>query len=115
MRMYSRTGATVVDDPEHGRFEAGPDGSFDFPDDLSDRLRRFHVGKQRLWEDAVERQDRQMAEQLEQAQNPATLMSMVAQLTQVVAAIAPAAAQSQTVQEAPTRRGSGKRAATASE
>lgn len=80
MRLYSRTGATALDDPEFGHFDAGPDGSFDFPDDLSDRLHGFHVAGRPAWETDVERQHRLIAEELERRKDPASLLSAVEQL-----------------------------------
>lgn len=80
MRLYSRTGATALDDPEYGHIDAGPDGGFDLPDDLSDRLYGFHAAGQPLWETDVERQNRLIAEELERRKDPATLLAAVEQL-----------------------------------
>ncbi len=77
MRLYSRTGATAVDDPEFGHFEAAPDGSFDFPDDLSDRLVRFHRRGQPMWETQIDQQARLGSEDLARRRDPATLYSAV--------------------------------------
>lgn len=80
MRLYSRTGATALDDPEYGHFDAGPSGGFDLPDDLSDRLHGFHVAGQPMWETDVERQHRLINEELERRKDPATLLAAVEQL-----------------------------------
>ena len=82
MRLYTRTGATTLDDPDHGHFEADAQGGFTFPDDLSDRLHRFHVGGQPAWETDIERQRRLVEEELERRKDPATLLSVVEQLMQ---------------------------------
>lgn len=80
MRLYTRTGAVAHDDAEYGHFDADENGGFDFPDELSDKLHRFHAGGQPLWETDIERQHRQMAEELERRRDPATLMDAVQQL-----------------------------------
>lgn len=89
MRLYTRTGATVLDDPDHGHFEADDQGGFDFPDDLSDRLHGFAVGGRPLWETEVERQRRLMAEEMERRRDPATLMEAVQQLVNAAKTVAP--------------------------
>ena len=38
MRLYSRTGAIAVDDPQYGHIVPADDGGFDLPGPLSDRL-----------------------------------------------------------------------------
>lgn len=80
MRLYSRTGATALDDPDYGHFDAGPNGEFDLPEDFAERLRRFHVGRQPLWETDIERQHRLINEELERRKDPATLLAAVEQL-----------------------------------
>ena len=91
MRLYTRTGATALDDPEFGRFDADDQGAFDLPDELSDRLARFaHCGKP-MWETDVQRQARLMAEEKERASDPATLLAAVQQLVKAAQAVAPAA------------------------
>lgn len=113
MRLYSRGGATVVDDPEFGHFEPNDDGSFDFPDDLSDRLRRFHVSGQPLWEDDIERQNRIASEEMKRAQDPATLLATVQQLVQALGVVAPAAQAVQAQQAPAVAKRTSKRAAAA--
>ena len=81
MRLYTRTGAVALTDPETGRiYEASPDGGFDFPDDLSDRLHRFAVRGMPMWETDIERQRRLIGEELERRKDPATLLSAVEQI-----------------------------------
>lgn len=77
MRLYTLTGATQVDDPVHGSFEAGAEGAFEFPNELSARLHAFHVGGEKAWETDAERADRLQAEQLERMRDPATLLAAV--------------------------------------
>lgn len=112
MRLYSRTGATALDDPEYGHFDANEDGGFDFPDDLSDRLHGFHAGGRPLWETDVERQNRLIAEELERRKDPATLLDAVQQLVQAAKTTSePAKAEPKPEAKAPAKRTS-KRAAT---
>lgn len=84
MRLYSRTGATVHTDSEFGRFEADADGVFDVPEELGERMRRFHVDKQPMWEDSIERQQRLIDEDMQNAQNPATLLAVLQQLARAL-------------------------------
>lgn len=110
MRLYTRTGATALDHPVFGHFDADASGGFDFPNELSDQLHSFAVGGRRLWEDDVERQNRLMAEELERRRDPATLMEAVQQLVNAAKATqAPTEAPA-----GPARRG-GRRGAAASE
>lgn len=100
MRLYTRTGATALDDPEFGHFDADENGGFDFPDDLSDRLHNFHWRGQPMWETDVERQHRLMQEELERRKDPATLLAVVEQL--MAAATRSAAAAPAPAVEAPS-------------
>lgn len=77
MRLYSTSNATQVDDPQFGRFTAGPNGEFDFPDELSARLHPVHVGKVRQWESDDERVKRIQTEELDSVRDPATLLAAV--------------------------------------
>jgi len=77
MRLYTRTGATALDDPEFGHFDAAPDGSFDFPDELSDRLVRFHRRGQPMWETQIDQQARLGSEDMARRRDPATLYGAV--------------------------------------
>lgn len=101
MRLYSRTGQTVLTDAEYGTFEAGPDGGFDLPEDLAVREHSFHVGGRPLWETDVERQYRLAAEELDRRRDPATLMNAVQQLVNAAASVTPAATQAEA--PAPTK------------
>lgn len=109
MRLYSRTGATALDDPTFGHFDAGPDGGFDFPNELSDRLHAFHANGRPLWETDVERQHRLMAEELERRRDPATLMEAVQQLVNAAKTVS-TTPESKESKPAPAKRAS-KRAA----
>jgi len=105
MRLYPRAGQTAIDDPEYGHFDAGPDGGFDLPEDLAERLRRFHVDKAPVWETDIERQARLLNEELERRKDPATLLAAVEQLVAAAAQTAPtepAPAKSRTAKKATT-------------
>lgn len=104
MRLYSRTGATALDDPEFGHYDANKDGAFDLPNELSDRLHGFCVNGQPLWETDVERQHRLITEELERRKDPATLLGAVEQL--VKAAQATQAADPEPAKPAPAKRAS---------
>lgn len=80
MRLYTRTGVSALDDPEYGHFDADPQGGFDFPAPLGDKLHRFHAGGQPLWETDIERQQRLIGEELERRKDPATLLDAVQQI-----------------------------------
>jgi hypothetical protein len=96
MRLYTRTGAVALDDPEYGTFHADENGGFDFPDEVSDRLHSFHHRGEPMWETDTERQRRQVVEEMERRKDPATLLSAVEQLVraaQATAALTPVVAQ----------------------
>jgi hypothetical protein len=86
MRLYTRTGASALEDPEFGHFDASPEGGFDLPDALSEKLRRFHFQGKPAWETDIERQHRLASEELERRRDPATLQALVEQLTLQAAA-----------------------------
>jgi len=99
MRLYSRTGATRLDDPEYGTFDADDAGGFDFPDDVSDRLIGFHVAGKPMWENDIQRQQRLISEELERRKDPATLLGAVEALVKAAGAagaLTAAAANAQT-------------------
>lgn len=77
MRLYTLTGAARVDDPEFGSFTANSDGSFDFPNPLSDRLHGFAFGGKRAWESDAEREQRIVSEELDRMRDPATLLAAI--------------------------------------
>jgi hypothetical protein len=91
MRLFTRIGATVVDDPQFGRFEGDKDGGFDLPDELGQRQHGFHTGGQPAWETDIERQNRLIAEELDRRKDPATLLSAVEQLVRAAQATQPPA------------------------
>lgn len=91
MRLYTRTGATALDDAQFGHFDAGPDGCFDVPEEFGEHLRRFHLSGRPAWETDIERQARLVAEELERRKDPATLLAAVEQIVAAAAAVAPAA------------------------
>lgn len=81
--LYSRTGATLHEDPEHGRFAPDGNGAFTFPDELSDLLLRQHVRKRRMWEDEEMRADRMHDESQRRERDPAVLYAAVSELVQL--------------------------------
>lgn len=102
MRLYTRTGAIALDDPEYGHFDADENGGFDFDDELSDRLHQFARRGAPMWETDIERQHRMVAEEMEKAKDPATLLAAVQQLVQAAQAVsAPRPPAVQTEADAP--------------
>lgn len=104
MRLYTRTGATALDDPEYGHFDADDQGAFDFPDDVSDRLRRFHVAGQLAWEDDIERQNRLISEEMERRKDPATLLEAVEQIMRAAQATTEPVAAEKLAAKRPSKR-----------
>lgn len=100
MRLYTRTGATALDHPVFGHFDADADGGFDFPNELSDQLHGFAIGGRPLWETDIERQNRLGREELERRRDPASLYEAVAQL---MSAAQSASTASVVKQEAPAQ------------
>ena len=82
MRLYTTTGATEVNDPTYGTFKVGPDGAFDFPNELSDKLHGFHINKVAAWETDAERVKRVTDEQLQSVRDPAALYSAVREMSE---------------------------------
>lgn len=82
MRLYTRTGATTLDDPEYGHFEADENGSFLLPEDLAERIRGFHLAGRPAWETDVERQRRLVTEEMERRRDPEMLLAAVEKLVQ---------------------------------
>jgi hypothetical protein len=91
MRLYTRTGATALDHPDYGHFDADDNGGFDFPDDVSEQLHRFHVGGRPAWESDIERQARLLDEERQRRQDPETLLAAVEQIMRAAQATQPAA------------------------
>ena len=103
MRLYSRTGAVALDDPEFGHFDADDNDAFDFPEPLSDRLHRFHVNGAPLWESDAERQQRTAAEDRARAQDPAVMHSLMQRLVELTEANAGTAAAEKPAAKRTTR------------
>jgi hypothetical protein len=80
-RLFSLADAGAVDDPEFGHFEPGDDGSFDFPDELSDRLHRLHHRGRPAWENEEERRERCHGEDLARRRDPAMLYDAVGEFS----------------------------------
>ena len=85
MRLYSRTGASVVKH-EGVMYEPGDSGGFDFPDHVSDALHPFAVRGQKLWESDIERQQRLLGEEMDRRRDPASLYDAVAKIMQAAEA-----------------------------
>jgi hypothetical protein len=80
--------ASAVDDPEHGHFEPGEDGGFDFPDDLSDRLLRFHHRGKPAWEADEQRALRMHGEEMARRRDPESLYTAVAGISDLTRQLA---------------------------
>jgi hypothetical protein len=89
MRLYSRTGATAVDDGGKHYTPADDAGGFDFPEDVGARLHSFHADGKPLWEDSIERQNRLMSEEAARRADPATLLAAVEKLVAAAKSTAP--------------------------
>lgn len=97
MRLYTKTGATQVDDPEYGTFTPDKSGAFEFPDAMAVKL-HGRPG----WETEEVRTARIASEELDRLRDPATLLAELRKmgdgqgaLTQLMAhalGMAPAAA-----------------------
>lgn len=97
MRLYPRMGQKIVCDPEYGRFGADendksrqPDsaGGFDFPDELSDRLVRFHHRGRPLWETEEQRNVRTLGEEHARRRDPETLYGAVEDIANITRQLA---------------------------
>lgn len=80
MRLYSRAGAVALDDPDFGHYDADDQGGFDFPEDLSDRLHRFHAAGRPLWESEAEKHQRLIAEDRVRSQDPGVMLALMQRL-----------------------------------
>jgi hypothetical protein len=80
MRLYARIEGTAEVTHKGVRYAAGPDEGFDFPNEVSDELHRFHVSGRPMWEDSIERQRRLITEEAARRADPATLLAAVEQL-----------------------------------
>jgi len=80
MRLYPRDASTAS--VVHGgvRYEAAEDGGFDFPGDASDALHALHLRGEPMWETAIERQRRLIAEEAARRADPRTLLDAVEKL-----------------------------------
>lgn len=97
MRLYTKTGATQVDDPEYGTFTPDKNGAYEFPDAMAVKL-HGRPG----WETEEARTARIASEELDRLRDPATLLAELRKmgegqgaLTQLMAhalGMAPAAA-----------------------
>jgi hypothetical protein len=94
VRMYSRTNATAIDDPEFGHFAVSAEhGGFELPDPLADRLHSFHHRGKPAWETEIERDERLHGEDSARRRDPQTLYNAVegiGTLMERLAAVLPA-------------------------
>lgn len=104
MRLYSLTGASALDDPEFGHFDAEEDGGFELPDDLAERLHKFHFAGRQSWEDQIERQARLMSEEMERRKDPATLLEAVELLVAASRGVTPVHAAADPEDKPPAKR-----------
>lgn len=89
MRLYTKTGASQVDDPEFGSFKADANGAFDgLPDAMYAKL-HGRPG----WENDQERELRMASEELEKFRDPASLLAAVKELSANQGVLATALAQ----------------------
>jgi hypothetical protein len=96
MRLYSLAGAIAHEDPEYGHFEPHPDdGSFDFPDEVSDVLATVGVRGRKQWETDEQRAARMHGQEMARRRDPASLLevmeqnaALTRQLTEVMAQLA---------------------------
>lgn len=88
MLLYSKTGATAVDDPATGaHYEPGPDGAFSLPEPFGMALHAFHSAGKRLWETVGERAERLVAEETARRQSPEALLDAVNKLVEAAGAV----------------------------
>jgi hypothetical protein len=93
MRLYPRTGdVSVVTHPAHGTIKPAGDGGFDLPDELFTLLHNAAHGGVKLWETAIERQTRLIAEEHARRQSPEALYEAVSRLVAAAEGGAPGAA-----------------------
>jgi hypothetical protein len=66
----------------HGgkQYTSADDGGFDLLPDVTDLLHSSGVRGEKQWETSVERQRRQVAEEMERRKDPATLLAAVEQI-----------------------------------
>jgi hypothetical protein len=88
MRLYSLIEGTADVRHKGVRYAAGPDGGFDFPNEVSGELHSFHIGGRPMWEDQIERQRRLIQEEAARRADPATLLDAVEKLVRAAGATA---------------------------
>jgi hypothetical protein len=88
MRLYPFDDSTAAVTHAGIRYERAEDGGFDLPAELHS----FHVQGKPVWETAIERQQRLIAEEAARRADPKTLLDAVEQLVRAAHAAAPPAA-----------------------
>jgi hypothetical protein len=90
-RLYPLVPTPAVDAAE-GHFEPEEDGGFDFPGPVAERLHSARYGKRKLWETAIERQERTHGDDLARRRDPAVLYDAVDNFAGLVRMLGTAAA-----------------------
>jgi len=88
MRLYTKTGATQVDDPQYGTFTPDDNGAFEFPDPLGAKLH----GRPE-WETEDVRATRIATEELDRLRDPATLLAELRKMSEGQGAVTSLLAQ----------------------
>jgi hypothetical protein len=101
VRLYPRSDDASGVDHAGVHYKPASDGGFDLPDEIADLLHGSAVGGQPQWETSVERQNRQVAEELARQRSPEALYEAVSKL--VNAATAAPAAKPEPVKPAPAK------------
>jgi len=86
MKIYSKYGATDVESPEYGTFEADAEGAVDVPEELANFLLIQHINGDTAWETEGGRRDRLVAEEHKRRSDPAYLATIVEELSAKLAA-----------------------------
>jgi hypothetical protein len=88
-KLFSLVGATAHHEPGYPPFEPDEaDGSFPFPDEVSDRLHPFAVSGRKLWETTEERTARLHSADLAARRDPETLYTAMAGMAGLTKALA---------------------------
>lgn len=90
-RLYPLIPTPAVDAPE-GHFEPEDDGGYDFPAPLAAQLHAARYGKRKLWETAIERQERTHSEDLSRRRDPAVALDALERIGTVLGRVADSAA-----------------------
>ena len=103
MRLYPRSDDASGVDHAGVHYKPASDGGFDLPDEIADLLHGSAVRGQPQWETSVERQNRQVAEELARQRSPEALYEAVSKLVNAATAAPAAAAKAEPVKSAPAK------------